>query len=597
MTTELRRVFRLLPQALQWRWMSLLPLVLLAALVEATAAAAVFTLLQLLTPSVPGQAIATGRLARVLLGARGEWPTTTFALVVMGLYVARLLLLLATTLFKERVGHSTVAVLSELALRRYLAGALPQGRDTAMMLERVERSPEIVAGALLGSVVHLIAEVAVVVALVVLLAVSAPLPTLLAIVLTLVGLLAPAAVSQSVFRRWGAQETVLHEQLQRELAQGFGALREIRIYGRELFFRSRFLRERRALSGVQRRRSLASDGLRLGIETGFVLVLLVVVLMVLASGSSSSVISLLGLYAYAGFRLVPSANRITLNLNSIRGAIPFARALAADAERARQEDAGSQKALGPIAFETALTLSHVSFQYAPDAPLVLEDVSLSIAPGESIGIVGASGSGKSTLLDLILGLITPTTGTVAVDGRDIHSNLRSWQGQIGYVAQTFYLLSDSLAQNIAFGLEPNQIDQARLGQAVRAASLERFVHTLPEGTNTPLGERGARLSGGERQRVAIARALYAEPSVLLFDEATSALDPQTEQEVNGAIAALQGARTVIVVAHRISAVRSCDRIVMLREGRVAASGTFDELAAHSAEFRALVAAGDASPSD
>lgn len=593
--TDLWRVFRLLPRMLQWRWFGLLPMILIAAVVEAAAAAAVFTLLQLLTSTGAAQTMLPGRLAGALLRAGGYTSTTTFTFVVMLLYVLRLGLLLVTTYLKDRVIHTTTAVLSDRALRPYLVGPLPRGRDTAGMLERVERSPTLVAAAGFGSALHLAAEAAVVVALLGLLAVSAPVPTLLAIFLTTVGLLVPAALSQNTFRAWGVREIELHEQLQRELAQGFGALREIRVYGRESFFQTRFLRARSALSRVERGRTLMSDGLRLGIETGFVLVLLVVVVVVTASGNGGSLISLLGLYAYAGFRLVPSANRITLNLNSLRGVLPFAHVLADDAESADRERPVSQAASTPLTLTSSLTLSHVSFRYADDTPLVIEDVSLSIRRGESVGLVGPSGTGKSTLLDLILGLARPTSGSVAVDGQDIHDHLPSWQRQIGYVAQSFYLLDDSLAQNVAFGLEPDHIDPARLERALRAASLEKVVEGLPDGVNTRLGERGARLSGGERQRVAIARALYAEPAVLLFDEATAALDPQTEQDVSSAIARLHGVKTVIVVAHRVSTVKGCDRIVMFRDGRVEDTGTFSELLARNDHFRALVAASENQP--
>jgi ATP-binding cassette subfamily C protein len=195
------------------------------------------------------------------------------------------------------------------------------------------------------------------------------------------------------------------------------------------------------------------------------------------------------------------------------------------------------------------------------------------------------------MLDLLLGLLEPTTGRVLVDGRDIRDGLRSWQSRLGYVPQAFYLLDASLRANIAFGLRPEQVDAERLARAVQMAQLEDLVATLPDGVETRVGERGASLSGGQRQRVAIARALYGDPEVLVFDEATAALDAQTEREVVRAVDALRGTRTLIVVAHRLSTLRGCDRLVILRDGRVVDVGSFDELLERSASFRALAAVG------
>lgn len=594
--SDLRRIFRLLPQGLRWRWWSLFPIVVLAAAIEAVAAVAVFTLLQLL--SVDGangpSRIVQSRVLQLLVGSASA--LVPFATAVGALYLGRWLLLLLTTYLRDRAVHATIAALSGQALQRYLQGALPSRRDTAAILQRVGRSPELIAAAGLASALQLTAEVAVVVALLALLAVSAPLPTLLAVGLTMGGLLLPAALSHRVFERWGRRENELNERLLRELSQGIGALREIRVYHRESFFMSRFRSAQSALARLQKRRSFLGDGLRLGIETGFVLILLVVVLVVTRTTNQAELMSLLGLYAYTGFRLVPSANRITLSWTTLRGVMPFARALADDIEMAEGLPTENPSPSGRVAFSRDICLSRVGFRYTDDTGEVLHDVSLTIQRGESIGIVGPSGAGKSTLLDVILGLVVPSSGTVRVDGKDIHDDLSSWQRQIGYVAQTVYLLDDTLAQNVAFGVEPGEIDRSRVIDALRSASLEKFVDSLPDGVQTELGERGSRLSGGERQRVAIARALYGNPEVLLFDEATAALDGQTEQEVTNAIGRLQGSKTVIVVAHRLSTVRDCSRIVLMSEGRIADVGTFGELLERSTEFRKLVSAADVSTS-
>ena len=212
----------------------------------------------------------------------------------------------------------------------------------------------------------------------------------------------------------------------------------------------------------------------------------------------------------------------------------------------------------------------------------MQDVSLVVRRGEAVGFVGPSGAGKSTLVDVILGLFAPTSGTVLVDGLDIQDNLRNWQNQIGYVPQTIYLTDDTLRRNVAFGLGDENIDEQAVVDAIRLAQLEEFVASLPEKLSTVVGERGVRLSGGQRQRIGIARALYHNPSVLVLDEATSSLDTPTEHGVMQAVQALQGSKTVIIVAHRLSTVEYCDRLYRIEDSRLTEQGTFDEVVKRAA---------------
>jgi ABC-type multidrug transport system fused ATPase/permease subunit len=200
-----------------------------------------------------------------------------------------------------------------------------------------------------------------------------------------------------------------------------------------------------------------------------------------------------------------------------------------------------------------------------------------IKAGTSVGFIGGSGAGKSTLVDVILGLLTPTAGTVNVDGNDIQTCLRSWQDLIGYVPQTIFLTDDSIRRNVAFGLPSEQIDDAAVWKALSAAQLDQFVSNLPQELNTVVGERGVRLSGGQRQRIGIARALYHDPAVLVLDEATSSLDTATERDVMDAVRALHGEKTLIIVAHRLSTVEECDHIFRLEQGRVVEEGNASEM--------------------
>jgi len=288
----------------------------------------------------------------------------------------------------------------------------------------------------------------------------------------------------------------------------------------------------------------------------------------------------------ASVRLLPFANRILQATNQLkfgRAALDIVRA-----ELAREEEK-FVPARDPLPFRETIELRNVTFRYDGTEHDVLSDVSFAIRPGEIVGIVGASGSGKTTLANLLIALLRPSSGQILVDGQDIADRRDAWQLSVAYVPQDFFLLDASLRENIAFAIHPEAIDEARLSRAVAAASLDKVVVGLPEGLDTNVGIRGVRLSGGQRQRVAIARAVYFGRTVIVLDEATAALDAQTENEVTTAIQALHHQITVVVIAHRLSTLRSADRIYVMDQGRVDDTGTFDALLARSALFRALAA--------
>jgi len=290
----------------------------------------------------------------------------------------------------------------------------------------------------------------------------------------------------------------------------------------------------------------------------------------------------LGLFLAAGLRILPSLNRVLVALGGMRAALDATRQVAADltaldAPRAVEAVSGTSQSLFVESPFRELTFDRVCFSYSGGGSPVLYGLSLTVRRGQSVAFVGTSGAGKTTLLDVVLGLLEPTSGVVLVDGRPLGQVRRDWQRSIGYVPQDTAILDATMRENIAFGLERAEIDEAAVLLAVERAELTDLVASLPEGLDTRLQERGVRLSGGQRQRVGIARALYSQPSILVLDEATSSLDVETESRITQTVEGLAGELTLLIVTHRLSTVRRCDQINVLERGCKVAVGTFDEL--------------------
>jgi ABC-type multidrug transport system fused ATPase/permease subunit len=377
--------------------------------------------------------------------------------------------------------------------------------------------------------------------------------------------------------RWG-EARQFHEGMKlQQIQQGLGGVKDVKVFGREDRFLSAFGEHNAAVALVAGRQSGLQQMPRLWLEMLAVSGLAVLVLsMVWQHRPLTDIIPTVGLFAAAAFRLMPSMNRVLTALHGLRYGIPVVdtlyRELVASRPAGEAESAGTE-----LAFVHELKMCDLTYRY-PDAPEpAIDRLSISLRAGETLGIVGSSGSGKSTLVDVMLGLLEPTSGSVEVDGQDVRRGLRSWRRQVGYVPQTIYLTDDSLRRNIAFGIADRDIDEKAVLRAVTFAQLDTFVRSLPEGLDTFVGERGVRLSGGQRQRIGIARALYHNPPILVLDEATSALDIATEAEVMKSVAALQGKKTIVIIAHRLSTVEHCDRMYRLEQGRVVQEGPPSEV--------------------
>lgn len=292
---------------------------------------------------------------------------------------------------------------------------------------------------------------------------------------------------------------------------------------------------------------------------------------VLLYGGYAKMVGQLSVFAVAAFKLLPAINGIYAYIGAIlsqKAAVDmvYDDLVECEAEQKRDYRYVQEPNAEKIKYDSDISLNNVAFHYEDNDMLVLKDINMRINKGESVGVVGVSGGGKTTVIDVILGLLEPVSGSVTVDGKDIRENYGGWLHRIGYIPQDIYLSDASIRENIAYGVSAESIDETKLVSAVEKAQLTEFIQGLPNGLDTEIGEAGVRLSGGQRQRIGIARALYSDPDVLILDEATSALDNSTEKEVMDAIEHLQGEKTLIIIAHRLSTVRKCDRIYEIRDG-------------------------------
>ena len=304
----------------------------------------------------------------------------------------------------------------------------------------------------------------------------------------------------------------------------------------------------------------------------------------------NSIAPKLALYAFVGYRLLPAFQGIYYATSSIRYSHSILDSLHKDLMNLSSYPMAKTKTkTSSMILANSIKLKNIKFSYPGGKRTSLENISLIIPAFSKVGIVGSTGSGKTTMVDVILGLLDPQAGELIVDDSAITNiNKRSWQKSIGYVPQQIYLADDTVASNIAFGVETKHIDQKLIEKASKMANLHDFVTSeLPKNYNTIIGERGIRLSGGQRQRIGIARALYQDPKILILDEATSSLDNLTENMVMEAMNNLGNKITTIIIAHRLSTVKKCDQIYLLNKGRIEAQGTFEDLLITNKNFKKM----------
>jgi ATP-binding cassette, subfamily B, bacterial PglK len=384
----------------------------------------------------------------------------------------------------------------------------------------------------------------------------------------------------------GDQRFKKNQQLFRVINEAFSAIKEVKMGGLEENYIKRFSDPAKIIVKTSAYSSVVEQLPRFAMEAvAFGGIMVLILFQMKYSGSFNNAIPIISLYAFVGYRLMPALQGIYGSLSKFDFIIPSLNKIYYDHENLNEKN--FFKAKKKLSFNKSINLINIDYKYPNASRTTLKNINLSISVNSTVGLVGPTGSGKTTTVDIILGLLEPTKGNLLIDKNIItKKNLRAWHQSLGYVPQYIYLSDNTVASNIAFGVENVDINQDDVEKAAKIANLHDFViNELPEKYQTIIGERGVRLSGGQRQRIGIARALYHNPKVLILDEATNALDNLTEKVVMEALSNLGKNITIILVAHRLNTVKKCDKIFYFEKGELKDEGTFEELIKVNENFR------------
>lgn len=378
-------------------------------------------------------------------------------------------------------------------------------------------------------------------------------------------------VSKKVSLRLGEQNQNYNAKLMQWINQSLGGIKEVKVLEREGYFVKAYRENyKKLIKGAKTNEMLATVPKYIT-ETVVMsgLLLAIVFKLYFGHGEIATFIPQLTAFALAAFRLLPSIGKINAYINNIMYCLPSLELIYNDFKDVEGHtfiEEKEDKTLNKYRFVKEVSINNIVYKYPNTEVNVINNVSFKIPKGKTVAFIGSSGAGKTTMADIILGLLPPTSGTITVDGWNIFEHMHEWHKMLGYIPQSIYLSDDSILNNVAFGIDEDKIDIEAVREALRKAQLLEYVESLPDGLNTFVGDRGVRLSGGQRQRIGIARALYHNPDILVLDEATSALDNETEQAVMESIENLQGLKTMIIIAHRLTTIKKADLILSVEKG-------------------------------
>ena len=597
MTDTYRKLFDLLTRQERRRFFLLLGMIIVMGFVEMIGVASILPFLAVVADPTLVERNPYMSAAYVWLGVQSDQAFLivlglgVFAMLIFGI-VVKIVTTYATTRFSQMRTYSLSS--------RLLAGYLRQPYDwflnkhSAQLTRSVLNEVSTVIGGSLIPAMRILAQSVTLVFLVGLLFLVNPTVAATTIVIFAGAYTVIFLTLRQRLTRFGEARLQANRLRFRITSEIFGASKEIKLLGLEDRYLSRFQIPSRKIAEIASSAQIIGELPRHVLEaiTFGGIILLIVTLLVIGGGTINDILPTLGVFAFAGLRIFPGVQQIYQSLASLRTNAPTLTSLHAEYMDTLAQDVVPRSAapVAPLRIRDRVEMRDVQYRYPVAERAALRGLTLTIKANTTVGIVGGTGAGKTTTVDVLLGLLTPQSGELLVDGVPVtQANLRAWQKVLGYVPQQIFLIDDSVSANIAFGVTPKDWDHAAIEQAARIANLHDFIMTeLPQGYETTVGERGVRLSGGQRQRIGIARALYHNPEVLILDEATSALDNLTERAVMEAVHNLRHAKTVIMIAHRLTTVRDCDTIFLLEEGRLVGQGSYDTLQAENETFRRMV---------
>jgi ABC-type multidrug transport system fused ATPase/permease subunit len=469
-------------------------------------------------------------------------------------------------------------------------------KNSAHLIDHVVGETTKFANSVLSTLLSSTANLFTLIAISILLCIASPLA-----VVSLVFMVAPLVLLFNLFREkmqfWGKELYEANQGMIRSVNHGLGAFKETRVIGCGSYF------EEDCATQAERFANASIGFYAFKLSPRYITEAMLVVFLVgftsislFLNQNMEELTSTLSIFALASIRLIPAFSNLASGISSLKNSSYALNQLYSDLKELENIENDKNQELEArsnlvqklehqqvlkedksFRFNHQVVLEQVTYSYPNASEIALEKISLTLEKGKSIAFIGKSGAGKTTLADVILGLLTPQSGDIQVDGQSIYSNLRLWQNLIGYIPQSIFLTDDTIERNIAFGVPDHLINSERLDKAIQGAQLKDVIDNLPDGVKTRVGERGVRLSGGQRQRVGIARALYHERDILVLDEATSALDNETESLVTEAIQSLSGSKTMIIIAHRLTTVQDCDCIYRMEKGKIIQSGSYREV--------------------
>jgi len=380
-------------------------------------------------------------------------------------------------------------------------------------------------------------------------------------------------ISKKVSSKLGRQNEFYNAKLFQWINQSLGGIKEVKILQREKYFIDSYRTNYKKVIWGARVNELLAAVPKYIVETVAIvgLVLAIIVKLLFGHGALETFVPQMAVFAVAAFRLLPSVGKINAYVNNVmytKASLDMIYQDLCEIEKNKPIEVEWEGKTENWKFMKGVFAEHITYHYPDSDTEVLHDTTLEIPKGKTVALIGPSGAGKTTLADIILGLLPPVSGVVRMDDKNIYENLRSWRQKLGYIPQSIYLSDDTIRNNVAFGIYEDQIDDDAIWKALEKAQLKDFVQGLEKGLDTYVGDRGVRLSGGQRQRIGIARALYHDPEILVLDEATSALDSSTEQAVMESIESLQGLKTMVIIAHRLTTIKNADLIYEVVEGKV-----------------------------